>query len=93
MKLSLVVVYQDFWVKLLEFYGPSRERILNQFGAQPTSHEWVGFYKNFDDELPKWVVSVGYLKDSRLGMVQLLGNLRVLSLDPRVGHNTSLLLR
>ena len=37
MKLSLVEVYHDLWDKLLEFYGPFRERMFNQLGTQPTS--------------------------------------------------------
>ena len=37
MKFSLVEVYHDLWVKLLELYGPFRERMLNQLGTQPTS--------------------------------------------------------
>lgn len=30
-KFSLAKIYHDFWVKLVELYGPLRKRMLNQF--------------------------------------------------------------
>jgi len=41
---------------LLEFYGPSSERTLNQLNAQPNSQEWVGLYIILEDDMHEWVV-------------------------------------
>ena len=51
-KLSHDEIYHGFWIRLLEFYGPSRDRMLNQQIAQPTSQNWVGLYRSEDDALP-----------------------------------------
>lgn len=58
------------WVKLLEFYETNHDRMLSQQGAQLTSKKWVGMYRNPKDTMPKWVASVGYLKEFSLGLVQ-----------------------
>lgn len=36
-KIFLVEIYHGFLIKLLEFYAPFCERMLNQLGAQSTS--------------------------------------------------------
>ena len=36
---------------------------------------WVALYENLDNELPKWVFNAGYLKDFRLGPVQISAKL------------------
>jgi hypothetical protein len=69
-KFSLEEVHRDFWIKLTEYYGPFRERMLNQQNALLTSQEWVGLYRNTEDALPEWVVCAGYLKEFSPGPVQ-----------------------
>ena len=32
--------YHEFWFKLIEFYGPFQDRMLNQQSAQLTSQDW-----------------------------------------------------
>ena len=64
---SLEEIYHNFWIKLLEFYGLFREKMLNQQNAQLTLQEWVGLYRSMEDALPEWVVSIGYLKPLALG--------------------------
>lgn len=46
--------------------------ILSHYGAQPTSHEWVGSCENPKDELTKWVASGGYFRDFNFGPMQFL---------------------
>lgn len=50
--------------------GLFSERMCNQLGAQPTSQEWVGLYKNVEDTMHEWVVCAGYLKDFSFGLVE-----------------------
>ena len=69
-RFSLEEVHRDFWIKLTEYYGPFRERMLNQQNALLTSQEWVGLYRNTEDALPEWVVCAGYLKEFSPGPVQ-----------------------
>ena len=69
-KLSFANIYYDFWVKLLEHYGPFSERMHGQLWTQSTSHEWIGLYKNKKDVMPEWVVCVGYFKEFTFGIVQ-----------------------
>ena len=64
-------VHHDFWLKLIKFYGPFRERMLNQQNAYLTSQKWVGLYRNAEDALPKWVVCASYLKEFSPRFVQL----------------------
>ena len=68
-KFSLAKIYHDFWVKLLDIYGPFRDRMLSLQSAQLTSEEWVSLYRNTEDALPKWVISVGFLKEFNYGLV------------------------
>jgi hypothetical protein len=49
------------------------ENNLNQLGAQLTSHDWVGLYRNY--ESPTWVVFAHYLKEFRISHVQLSAEL------------------
>ena len=41
---------------MLGHYELLSENINSQRGTQPTSHDWIGLYKNLEDELPEWVV-------------------------------------
>jgi hypothetical protein len=54
-KLSLVEIYCDFWVKMLEVFDSLCAWMLNQIDAPPTSHEWVGMYNNLEDVILEWV--------------------------------------
>jgi hypothetical protein len=45
-KLSLEEIYHDFWFDLITFYGPFRDRTLNQQSAHLTSQGWVGLYRS-----------------------------------------------
>lgn len=63
MKFSLIEIYYDLWVKLLEFYKSFHARMLNKIDAPPNSHDWVGLYKNSEDAIPKWVACSGYFKE------------------------------
>ena len=54
LKFSVAEVYFDFWVKLVVHYGLLCERMCSQYGAKPTSQEWVGLYRNVEDMMPKW---------------------------------------
>ena len=69
-KLSHDKIYHDFWIKLLEFYGLSHDRMLNQQITQLTSQKWVGLYRSEDDTLPEWVVCTCYLKEFNMGPIQ-----------------------
>lgn len=84
LKFSLAKVYSNFWVKL-ELYGSFHERMCGQCSAHPTSHEWVGLFRNSKDALSKWVVSGGYLKDSIYGPVQFMGEFIGTFPKPNVG--------
>lgn len=48
-------------------FGLFKERMCSQLGAQPTSQEWVGLYKNVEDTMHEWVLCVGYLKEFSFG--------------------------
>jgi hypothetical protein len=62
-KFSLIKVHNDFWLKLTDFYGPLRERMLNQQNAQLTPQERIGLYRNIKDAMFEWVVCAGYLEE------------------------------
>lgn len=49
---SLEEICHDLWFKLIEFYGPFQDRMLNQQSTQLTSQEWVGLYKSTEDAMP-----------------------------------------
>lgn len=55
---------------MLGHYGLLREKMNSQHGTQPTPHDWIGLYKNPEDELPEWVASAGNFKNFELGPVQ-----------------------
>ena len=65
-KFSLAKLYYEFWVKLVEFYGPFRDRMCGQHKAQPTPPKWVGMYIIPKDILPEWVATIGYFKEFKL---------------------------
>lgn len=67
MKFSLLIFTMTFEVKLLEFYGPLRDRMLGQQSVWLTSHVWVGMYRNTNDALSEWVVNVSHLKEFSYG--------------------------
>lgn len=69
-KFSFAGIYNDFWVQLVEFYGPFCDRMLIQHGAQLTSKDWIGLYRNPEDIMPEWVVSDGNFKEFNLGPMQ-----------------------
>lgn len=80
-----------FGLKLVEFYGPFRDKMLIQHGAQLTSQDWVGLYRNPEGIPPKWVVSDGYFKELfNLGPSSLVRDLWALSLSPPSARNTLL---
>lgn len=72
-KISLVEIYCEFWVKMLEVFDSLCARMLNQIGAPPTSHERVGMYNNLEDAILERVACDGYLKEFKLGSVQFSG--------------------
>lgn len=51
---SLLLRLIFFLVKLVEHYGLLCERICSQYGAKPTSQDWVGLYRNVEDMMPEW---------------------------------------
>ena len=69
-KFSLVEVYYDLLVKLLKFYGSFVIGCLDNTELKPTSHEWVGLYRNLKDTMSECVASVGYFKESSMGPIQ-----------------------
>ena len=71
-KFSLAYVYYGFWIKLLEQYGLFRDRIISQQGAHPNSQEWIGLYRNQEDELLEWVVSASYFRKLVSGQSNLV---------------------
>ena len=84
-KFSLIEIYQDLWVMLLEFYGRFHDRMLNQTNTQLTPQEWIGMYRNTEDKLPEWVINAGYLKDFKLGSVQFKAEFMSTFPKPTVG--------
>ena len=65
-----------------------RDRIISQQGAHPNSQEWIGLYRNQEDELLEWVVSASYFRKLVSGQSNLVLRLWVLSLNPLLGRNT-----
>lgn len=59
----------------------------SQHGAQPTPQDWIGLYKNLEEELPEWVASAGYFKNFELGPVQFGADFMGTFLNPQVEPN------
>lgn len=58
---------------MLEFYNSLCSQVLNQIDVPPTSHEWVGLYKNYEDAILEHVVCGGYLNEFKHGSFQSSG--------------------
>jgi hypothetical protein len=57
----------------------------SQVGAHPTSHEWVGLYRNQKDVMHTWVACARYFKEFRFGPMQFNAKLMGIFLKPTVG--------
>ena len=59
--------------------------MLSLYELQYKSHKWVGLYMNLEDELPEWVVCVGYLKVFRFNLMEISTTFMGTFLKPNVG--------
>lgn len=65
--MGIIVIFS---FKMLGFCNSLCAWVLNKIDAPPTSHEWVGLYKNLVDVILERVACGGYLNEPTHGSVQ-----------------------